>query len=287
MKYNRIYKPTRFDNFTIVPTYILRHKGISIGATGLYAWLFSHTSNQEITVKFICGHFKENQSAIRNKLNELIKFGYLVRKRVYENGKIIGIDYYLHDNPKNLNVENLHKENLNVENQPQSNINNNIYNKSNINQNANIDKSFEHFVDLFDFKYRPKTKTQINNWKKCLELCVKIDKYDLKDIYLTCKFIRNNEFWRDNFLSLLKLRNKDKNGILYIHRFIEIYKKENKPKCFWKIKGIKQYVIYNDPDGSNKLGAITKTNKLNEFNISQFLNRDEIQLLKNFVNGDR
>lgn len=47
------------------------------------------------------------------------------------------------------------------ENQTQSNINNNIYNKSNINQNANIEKSFEHFVNLFDLKYRPKTKTQI------------------------------------------------------------------------------------------------------------------------------
>ncbi len=284
MKYNRIYKPSRFDNFTIIPSYIFRHKGISIGATGLYAWLFSHTSNQEITIEFICNHFKEGKDAIRVKLKELIDNGYLDRKRVTENGKFKGYDYILKSNQSGKNR--CRKKPMS-ENPPQSNINNNIYNKSNINQNVNIDKSFEHFVDLFDLKYRPKTKTQINNWKKCLELCVKIDKYDLRDIYLTCKFIRNNEFWRDNFLSLLKLRNKDKNGILYIHRFIEIYKKENKPKCFWKIKGIKQYVIYNDPDGSNKLGAITKTNKLNEFNISQFLNRDEIQILKNFVNGDR
>ena len=44
MKYNRIYKPKKFDNFTIIPSYILRHKGISIGATGLYAYLFSHKS---------------------------------------------------------------------------------------------------------------------------------------------------------------------------------------------------------------------------------------------------
>ena len=286
MKYNRIYKPKKFDNFTIIPSYILRHKGISIGATGLYAWLFSHTSKQQITVEFICGHFKENQSAIRSKLNELISYGYLVRKRVYNDGKIVGIDYYLHDNPKKLEVENLNVENLNVENQAQSNIiNNNIYNKSNISQNANIEKSFEHFVNLFDLKYRPKTKTQIKNWMQCLDRCVRIDKYDLKELYLVCKYMRNNDFWKHNFLTLLKLRNHDKNGIFYIDRFFEIYKKQNKPSCYWKIKGIKQYLIYNDHDGTEKLGAITKTNKLNEFNLLQFLNKDEIQTLKNFVNG--
>ena len=164
MKYNRIYKPSRFDNFTIIPSYILRHKGISIGATGLYAWLFSHTSNQEITIEFICNHFKEGKDAIRVKLKELIDNGYLDRKRVTEHGKFKGYDYIL---KANQSGKNRCRKKPMSENPPQSNINNNIYNKSNINQNANIDKSFKHFVDLFDFKYRPKTKTQINNWKKC------------------------------------------------------------------------------------------------------------------------
>ena len=59
MKFNIIIKPERFDKFTIVPSYILRHKGISVGATGLYAWLFSHEAKQQITIEFICGHLKK------------------------------------------------------------------------------------------------------------------------------------------------------------------------------------------------------------------------------------
>ena len=64
---------------------------------------------------------------------------------------------------------------------------------------------------------------------------------------------------------------------------MENYKKQNKPKCYYKVKGIKEYVSYIDVDGKNKLGAITKTNKLNEFNLSQILDRNEINELLNYL----
>ena len=123
MKYNRIYKPKKFDNFTIIPSYILRHKGISIGATGLYAWLFSHKAEQEITVEFICGHFKECKHAIRIKIKELIDNGYLKRKKVKENGQFKGYDYIL---KANQSSKNRRRKKPMSENQTQSNINNNI-----------------------------------------------------------------------------------------------------------------------------------------------------------------
>jgi hypothetical protein len=285
MKYNKILKPKKFDNFNIVPSYIFRDKGISIGATGLYSYLFSHTADQEITIEFICGHFKEGKDAIRVKIKELIDLGYLERQKVTDKGKFKGYNYILKANRKRKNR--CRKKPMS-ENPPQSNIN--IYNnnnKSNITQTEKIQKAFPHFVDLFDLRYRPKSDNQKQRWFECIERCVRIDKYDLNDIYLSVKHIRNDEFWKDNFLTLLKLRNHDKNGIMFIHRFMENYKKQNKPKCFYKIKGIKKYVIYLDPDGKKRLGAITKTNKLNEFNISQILNNVEIQVLKDFIgNGN-
>ena len=125
MKYNKIYKPKKFDNFTIIPSSIFRFKDISIGATGLYCWLFSHTSTQEITIEFICGHFSEGKDAIRSKLNELIKEGYLVRKQVTDKGKFKGYNYYLNDKPK---ADKPKAENPAPTNPPQSNINNNSYN---------------------------------------------------------------------------------------------------------------------------------------------------------------
>ena len=285
MKYNKIYKPKKFDNFTIIPSSIFRFKDISIGATGLYCWLFSHTSTQEITIEFICGHFSEGKDAIRSKLNELIKEGYLVRKQVTDKGKFKGYNYYLNDKPK---ADKPKAENPAPTNPPQSNINNNSYNnKSNINtHNKKLENAYIHFIKLFPLKYQPKTETAKKNWIKCLDKCVKIDKYDLKEIYKAVEYTRNDDFWKPNFLTLLKLRNTDKNGIMFIHRFIENYKKVNKPKCYWKIKGIVEYKIYLDPDKSERLGAVTKTHKLNEFNLSQFLNKNEIIELKSFVKND-
>ena len=280
MKYNKILKPKKFDNFTIIPSSIFRHKDISVGATGLYAYLFSHKAEQQITVEFICGHFKEGKDAIRSKLNELISAGYLVREKVTDKGKFKGYNYILKANHKGKNQS---RQKPKSENPPQSNINNIYNNKSNITQTEKMQKAFPHFVDLFDKRYKPKTDAQIKSWKVCLDRCVRIDKYNLDEIYLAVKNARQSDFWRNNFLTLLKLRNHDKNGIMYIHRFIEINRKNNKPKCFYKIKGIKEYKLYKDPDGSERLGAITKYNKLNEFNLSQFLNRDEIEELKNFI----
>jgi predicted transcriptional regulator len=280
MKYNKILKPKKFDNFTIIPSSIFRHKNITVGATGLFAYLFSHKAEQEITIQFICGHFKESKGAIGRKLNELIDAGYIVRERVTDKGKFKGFNYILKAKPKTQKPK---PQKPKPQNEPQSNINNIHTIKSNITQTDKMQNAFPHFVKLFDLRYQPKTTKQKEDWFVCLDRCVRIDKYDLDEIYLAVKSARDDDFWKNNFLTLLKLRNQDKNGIMFIHRFIENHRKYNKPKCFYKIKGIQEYKLYNDPDGSQRLGAITKYNKLNEFNLSQILNRNEIEELKKFV----
>lgn len=274
MKYNLIIKPKKFDRFTVVPNYILRHKGISIGATGLYAWLFSHEATQQITIEFICQHFKENQTAIRSKLNELIDKGYLTRKRIYIKGKIAGINYILTAKPKKLKQENLNVENLNLENQAQSNTNNNI-NKSNTNDSARI--ILPHFTKLFSVKHRPKTDTQKQKWIDCLDKLNRIDGYSFRDLWLITKFIRQDNFWQDHFLSLLKLRNKDKNDIKYIDKYAVLYRKKTKPNGYNKIKNLKDFYLYTDPNGHERLGAeLTTGNLLNEYNLELVLTQNEI-----------
>ena len=184
MKYNKILKPKKFDNFTIIPSSIFRHKDITVGATGLYAYLFSHKVEQQITVEFICGHFKEGKDAIRSKINELISAGYLVRQRVTDKGKFKGYNYILKANHKGQNQS---RQKPKSENPPQSNINNITNNKSNITQTDKMQKAFPHFVDLFDLRYQPKSDTQIKNWKQCLDRCVRIDGYTLDEVYLAVK----------------------------------------------------------------------------------------------------
>ena len=291
MKYNIIIKPERFEKFTIVPSHILRHRGMSVGATGLYAWLFSHDSKQQITVEFICNHFKENKTAIATKIKELIESGYLIREKVLDKGKFKGFNYILNDMPKSEKPmpEKPMSENPAPENQPQSNNNINIYNsnnnKSNISMNENVLKLYPHFLDLFPERYRPKTDAQKNKWISCLDKLNSVDGYDYHKLWQIVKFIREHEFWGEHFLSLLKLRNKDKNGVKYIDKYFETYKNANKPKFFWKINGIIKYYIYHE-DGKEKLGAKTKTGDLNYFNLNQVFNKYQLKELFNYVKNE-
>ena len=163
MKINKIIKPKRFSRFVIVPTAIFRYEKISIGATGLYCWLFSHSENQEITFAFILNHFKEGRDALQSKMKELIQIGFLVREQIKIEGKFKGYNYILNDVPlteKPLTVKPL------PGNQQQSN-NNSINTKNNINTISNnipntekfdplVISAFGYFIELFPEKNRPK-----------------------------------------------------------------------------------------------------------------------------------
>jgi len=171
-------------------------------------------------------------------------------------------------------------------------INNNINNikKNNI-QNVKAplfteitEKAFPHFISLFPLNYRPKTKAQKNKWLECLDKIQRIDKYNLRDVYNVAKDLRNDQFWSKNFLSILKLRNTDKNGIKYIDRFMEDYRSKTKPIGYNKIKGIVEYYIYTSPaTGQKELGAKTKGGELYEFNIKQTLQTKEFHELKKYI----
>lgn len=274
MEVNRIYKPKRFDNYTIVPNDIFRIKGISIGATGLYAYLFSHDSRKPITIKFICGHFKENYRAINARIKELEKYKLLKRVEVRNAGQFSGYNYFLTD------LQNADCQNADLQKSKQNN------NYNNISTNSIASKSIEHFIKLFPVKYQPKTESQKSKWIDVLDKIERIDNYDLRLVYKCCKELRADAFWSNNFLSLLKLRNKDKNDIKYIDRFMDKFSNQ-KPQSYYKIKDIESYVIYKDIDSEEeKLGAITKTKKLNEYNLKQILTDIEYaELFKYAKNG--
>src|SRR6056300_1830747 len=172
MEYNKIYKPKKFDRFTVVPNAIFRHKGISAAATGLYCWLFSHDSKTEMTVSFICGHFKEGKDAINKRIKELIDCGFLVRVEVRKGGKFAGYNYHLNDTATGKTDDGLTAAVFTAAVNPQqsntnNNIYNNIYNKEILNKeiptkskkrqySEKTTKAFSHFAELFPLKYRPK-----------------------------------------------------------------------------------------------------------------------------------
>ena len=145
-------------------------------------------------------------------------------------------------------------------------------------------KAFSHFANLFPEKYRPKTQLQKNKWLDCLEKIQKIDKYNLREVYNVAKNLRQDEFWQNNFLTILKFRNNDKNGIKYIDRFMNQYKSKQKPIGFQKIKNLQKFFIYKNPStNENEIGAKTKNGNIYEFQIKGLMMSNEFQELKQYV----
>lgn len=166
-----------------------------------------------------------------------------------------------------------------------NNINNNNSTKSKKRQySEKTTKAFSHFAGLFPLKYRPKTEAQKNKWLDCLDKIERLDGYNLRDVYNVSKELRNDEFWQNNFLSILKLRNTDKNGIKYIDRFMVQHKAKQKPVGYQKIKGLKEFFVYRNPaSGQKEIGAKTKNGDIHEFQIRGLMMTNEFHELKQYV----
>lgn len=288
MKLNRIIKPSKFDHFTIVPNAIFRHEGISQQATGLYCYLFSHKSDQDITINFITNHFKNGRDAVRSAIAELESLGYLQREQLRQNGKIVAYNYILKDAPL---TEKPSTGKPSPENPIQSNTS--IYSNKDITtytkrntstKSDNVEKAYQHFVQLFPKRYRPKTPATIEKWKVCLDRIERIDGYDLRKVYEVCKQLRQDQFWSENFLSVLKLRNNDKNGIRYVDRFMERNALRTRPTALNKLKGVKDLVPYLE-DGVKMVKANTNNGVIQDFNLRMNLTPAEYKQILEYAHS--
>ncbi len=93
----------------------------------------------------------------------------------------------------------------------------------NENINENIDSSIKELYKgveiFFDEDCRPKTEKQKHEWLDTLDKLARIDGYSPDHIHNVIKRARMDDFWRQNFLSILKLRKKNKEGITYFTVF--------------------------------------------------------------------
>lgn len=108
-----------------------------------------------------------------------------------------------------------------------STINNNTNNNSINSKVYKTDKdfsklildSYEHIVKLFPRQTQPKNKTEKVKWLNEIDKLQRLDGYSPRQIYLICSKVRNDNFWSQNFLSITKLRQKNKDGVKYIQTF--------------------------------------------------------------------
>lgn len=79
---------------------------------------------------------------------------------------------------------------------------------------------------LFDADLRPQNNKDTIAWHDTIEKLNRLDKIEFNDIVLITQAARNDVFWKKNFLSLVKLRRKDKDKIPYWKVFKEKFKFE-------------------------------------------------------------
>ena len=88
----------------------------------------------------------------------------------------------------------------------------------------------EIFSEHFPEHLRPSNEKQWQNWFDTVDKLKRIDGIPYEVIDQVVQWARNDEFWSSNFLSLTKLRKKNKDGVPYIVVFAEKIKstKSNK-----------------------------------------------------------
>lgn len=104
----------------------------------------------------------------------------------------------------------------------------NVNDTVNVNDiNKEIEILYNDIVIYFDEDLRPKDKKQKNKWIDTLDKLIRIDNKTPELIKQIVKRARMDDFWRKNFMSILKLRQKDKNGIQYFLRFEKLFAGNN------------------------------------------------------------
>ena len=94
--------------------------------------------------------------------------------------------------------------------------------------NKSLMESFLKSLENFPKELRPKTEKQKLNWLDTYEKLNRIDKFDYAEIERIITAARKDEFWCQNFLSMLKLRKNNKDGVKYFIAFQQKFTKKNK-----------------------------------------------------------
>lgn len=226
--------------YAIIPANVRYHENLTPNAKLLYG---------EITA--LC-----NEKGFCWASNEYFANLYNVSKRsistwigLLEKEGFISLQYDIEANSKNVNVRKITLENNFVGGGKKVrggieenfeyiyNINNNINNTKEYSVKSKQEKKFSDFpqqvqkafspiIELFPESSRPKTKAQKRQWADCIDKLERLDGYDPRKVYLIAKRARLDDFWSDNFLSILKLRKTDKNGVKFITRFEQKFGKD-------------------------------------------------------------
>ena len=209
--------------YAIIPAYVRYDKTLTPNAKLLYGEITALCNEKGYCFarnKYFSDLYNVGTRSITDWIAQLKNAGYIKIKMNYkENSKEIeSREIYITNFREVLKkntppIENIHQDNNIIIN----NNNTEEYKKKDFPEM--VIKSFEPICNLFPPQTRPKTRSEINSWLDCIDKLDRLDGYSPRKVYYITSKVRSDEFWRDNFLSILKLRKKNKDGIKYINLF--------------------------------------------------------------------
>lgn len=205
--------------YAVIPAYVRYDKDLTPNAKLMFGELTALSNDKGYcyaTNKYFSELYQVSTVSISKWINQLKEKKYIKVTFTYKyNSKEIESRNIYISNVKEVSNISLtpHKEKL------KDNSNNTITNNKELIYNELIEKSFSHIINLFPLAVQPRTAVDIKNWKICLDKLERIDNYDMRAIYYIVKKVRSDDFWKENFFSILKLRKKNKDGVKYIDMF--------------------------------------------------------------------
>lgn len=121
-----VFRVEKTGDFTVMSNSHFREKGMSLKAKGLLSLMLFLPENWDYSVDGLCTICRDGESGVKKAIKELESFGYLVRRRAFDDkGRITGFTYDIYEDPKlrppSPSVENPLMEKPSMENPPMEN----------------------------------------------------------------------------------------------------------------------------------------------------------------------
>ena len=209
--------------YAIIPAFVRYDQNLTANAKLLYGEITALCNEKGYCFarnKYFADLYGVSNVSISKWINQLKDYGYIKIKMIYkEDSKQIETrEMYITNFNEVLKessggIKEKFKDNI------YNNINNNTLEYKEKKYSDMVLKSFKPICELFPIQTQPKTQAEKNSWLDCIDKLERLDGYSPRKVYYIVQKVRSDDFWKNNFLTILKLRKKNKDGLKYINLF--------------------------------------------------------------------
>ena len=209
--------------YAIIPAFVRYDQNLTANAKLLYGEITALCNEKGYCFarnKYFADLYGVSNVSISKWINQLKDYGYIKIKMIYkqESKEIETREMYITNFNEVLKessggIKEKLKDNI------YNNINNNTVEYKKKKYSDMVLKSFKPICELFPVQTQPKTESDKNAWLDCIDKLERLDGYSPRKVYYISQKVRSDDFLKNNFLTILKLRKKNKDGLKYINLF--------------------------------------------------------------------